>query len=1266
MNTPSVPLWTITLFGSLAAVPQGQGQNKTITRFRTQKFGALLGFLACHVHTVHSRESLFTLLWPEMTEKAGRNNLSVALSSLRNQLEPPGTPGGTVLLADRFHVGLNPASVTTDVAHFEEALEQAGATSSTIERGQCLSRAIDLYRGPLLRGYDEEWIAGERERLGGLFFGALGQRIDNLEADGDLSSALSLARKAAAADPLREEGQTHLIRLLAAMGQPHQALRQFRDFERLLEDQAGDEPSEPLWSLIRQIEGEAGLGSAPSRADRTDRTDRTRSAAALVPSIPSDTVTEPGSDSRVDRVTLTFLLMEIIEDSTARRARGNPVRSTLTALETYRRLVREAAARHGSADVTEAGESLTATFTNAGAALSCAIAAQQALQSPGRLTGTDPLRVRMALHTADVEGTPGTQGTPGTLRERVLHRVSRMLTAAHAGQVLLSETAASLVRENLNEDSRENARAVYLIDLGMHRLHDVPGPEHLFQVNYPHMDPAEFPPLAAQPGCEPNMPTTVTRFFGRGREIAEMTQLLRDPRIPLVTITGPGGTGKTRLALEAAGQMAGYFGGAVFFVPLAGIGDPALIPGAVLEALRLPPSPQREPLDQAVEALAKQPALLVLDNLEHLLAGDAAGSIDGARKMVEALLSRVATLTLLVTSRQVLGLPIGREFALSPLPTPSRTEGTEGRTPEELSRFDSVALFLDRAQSPKPDFQITDHNALAISDLCDRLDGIPLAIELAAARALVLTPAQMLAQLDHRFEFLRSSRRGVDDRLRTLGGAIDWSYNLLSPDLQRFFARLSVFRGGWTAEAAEAVCKEPAGDAAVSAFAVDCLAQLCQCSLVLAEATQSGTRFRMLETLREYAEEQLLAGERLPERAQIKMADVRRRHQAFYLGLAEQAEAELSGDRQTFWMERLETEHENLRAALQWALEDQPEQALRLAGALSRFWEMHGHFTEGRVWLREALKKDVPPASIARAKVLCGAGKFAFLQGDFAAAQTLLEEGLVCGRAAGASTSIALALLHLGLVASYQDNFSLANTLLEESLEVQRALGNKSGVAQALLQMAMVASCQLDFPLSNARYEESLSLLRELGDQSNLALALYYYAENIVAFRRDYLSAAPLYDESLAISQAINQSSTTAYVLWAQGNMACDQSDFASARRLYRQSCTMLGQLGHEWGLIYLVEAHGYLAIAQHEKELQPANQAVRAAHLFGAAEALRESRSAPLLPPYQARHQNYIQAVQGALKEDVFAVEWSHGRTLELEHAVTYALEEREEREQR
>ena len=637
MHTQSVPAWTITLLGGLEAVPQGQ--SRTITRFRTHKYGALLGYLAYHISAVHSRDMVIALLWSEMSEKAGRNNLSVALSSLRNQLEPPGTPTGSIIVADRFHIGLNAASVTTDAARFEEALGLAKETGSAIKRGQCLSRAIDLYHGPLLKGYEEEWIAGERERLAGLFFGALGQRIRDLEADGDLLSALAQARKAVTADPLREEGRTHLIRLLAAAGEPDQALRQFREFKRLLKKDVGDEPSAPLWDLIRRIETKEGIASHSGAA-------LSRSKPVLTKSRVIGTGVDIDETRVGSQATLTFLMVEI----TDRKHRGGGTSPLHSPLEVCRHIVREALSRHEIVEASEsgeAGEAFTAAFTHAGAALSCAVRVQRDLQAYPWQLGTKPLRIRMALHTGDAEVK---SGSARPLRDQAVHRTSHMLTAAHGGQILLSEATTCLVRGNLNQGTPSNEDEISLTDMGIHRLPDVWGAEHLFQVNYPGMDPAEFPPLVAEPGCDPNLPTAVTRFFGRRREIAELMQMLRGAPWPLVTLTGAGGTGKTRLASETAQQLVTHFGGAVFFVPLAGIADPALIPDAILSVLRLPRSPQRDPLDQAVETLAKQPTLLVLDNLEHL--------IDGGTKIVEALLSRLVTLKVLVTSRQALDLPL--------------------------------------------------------------------------------------------------------------------------------------------------------------------------------------------------------------------------------------------------------------------------------------------------------------------------------------------------------------------------------------------------------------------------------------------------------------------------------------------------------------------------------------------------------------------------------------------------------------------------------
>ena len=684
MNEP----WRVTLLGSLRA----EQNDHVIHRFYTYKIGALFAFLACYRQQAHSRDALIEMLWPESDLKPGRASLSTALSSLRNQFEPPGTPAHSVLRADRFSIGLNPDVVVTDVAEFENAVRAAAKAGSATERVQHLSDAVERYEGRLLPGYYEEWITGEQERLSGLFFGTLGRLLPLLEAAGELDAAIAHARKAVAVEPLREEGHGHLIRLLAASGQPGAALRQFKEWERLLDEEMGDEPSAPLRALARQVEKQSGL-SAPPLAAPVSRPPKPVPAPTAVAGMPA---------------TLTFLMTDI-EGSTRQWERaGEAFRQ---ALGTHHSLLRTAFARHGGQEIKEAGDSFLVAFPGARQALACAVAGQQALVGQAWPEGVGPLKVRMALHTGDVE-----QSADGEYHGLVLHRASRMLTAAHGGQVLVAEVTAGLVRRELGEEVR-------LTDLGIYRLRDVPAPERLFQVEYPGMATGGFAPLAAEAGHQANLPLQFTRFFGRGREIAELTALLQLPETRLVTLSGPGGTGKTRLALQVAERLTQPLSGAVWFAPLADIADPSLIVDTILSSLRVPRVPQREPLDQVVEALAKQPCLLVLDNFEHL--------VEGGTTTIQELLARVPDLTVLVTSRQLLSLSGEQEFALKPLPTP----GGSADTPERLSTYDSVRLFIDRAQTSRPDFQITNANAPAVAELCDRLEGIPLALELAAARA---------------------------------------------------------------------------------------------------------------------------------------------------------------------------------------------------------------------------------------------------------------------------------------------------------------------------------------------------------------------------------------------------------------------------------------------------------------------------------------------------------------------------------------------------
>jgi class 3 adenylate cyclase len=526
MNEP----WKVTLLGG--GLRAERGQEHRITRFYTYKYGALLAYLAYYRERALPREVLIEMLWPETGEKQGRNSLSQALSSLRHQLEPPGTPASAVLRADRFSVSVNPAALTTDVAEFEREITAAATASggSAAGRREHLTRAVASYRGRLLPGYYEDWILGEQERLSGLFFDAAGRLIGDLEEAGDLPAALACARQAVAADPLREEGEQHLIRLLAGTGQPGAALRQFREFERLLLEDTGDEPSPALRALIRQVEEQAG--DAPTLAAPA----LSSPGAVVRPAKPSPVL--PGGGSGV--ATVTFLLTDI-EGSTGRwEQTGEAFRP---ALERHHALLREEFARWDGQEVKEAGDGFLVAFAGAGKALACAVACQTALVRERWPEATGPLSVRMALHTGDVE-----TNEAGEYHGLSLHRASRILGAGHGGQILVSEATAALVRRDVGEDTR-------LTDLGVFRLRDVPTPERLFQVEYPEQARPDYPALRAEAGQGNTLPLQFTRFFGREQEVSTLRERLLDPAVRLLTVTGPGGTGKTRLSLAVAERL---------------------------------------------------------------------------------------------------------------------------------------------------------------------------------------------------------------------------------------------------------------------------------------------------------------------------------------------------------------------------------------------------------------------------------------------------------------------------------------------------------------------------------------------------------------------------------------------------------------------------------------------------------------------------------------------------------------------------------------
>ncbi len=874
-------VWRIELLGCFQAT---QGRQ-TISRFATAKTAALLAYLALFPRSVHPREELVDLFWPDSDLDAGRNSLKQALASLRRQLEPPGTPSGSVLITDRMSVRLNPVMATADVAEFEAALKSAEKTTDVHRRLSLLATALELYRGELLPGFYDEWALTERERLAELSVEALGERR----------------------------------------------------------------------RLSRQVQAQS-------------RPDEPRPAAP-----------ESGASPE-----------------------ANDVR---------------------------------------------------------------------------------------------------------------------------------------------------------------------------------RLPWQMTRFCGREPDLGRLETWLQDGQTRLITLTGTGGIGKTRLALEIARRSLPLFHSRVCFAPLADLSDAKLMPTVLLDALDLNPNAGHDPWEQITEALAGNcRTLIVLDNMEQIA--------DAGALQVARLLAASPGLICLVTSRQRLELAGEREYPLPPLPLPGESD-----TPEALLSVPSVQVFVGRAQAARADFALTVRNADAVGRLCRHLEGIPLALELAAAWIQVLSPAQILTRLQERFSTLVSRRKDAPERHQRLWATVGWSYDLLLEDLQSFWSRLAVFRGGWTVESAEAVCDEPK--------ALYLLTQLRARSLLLTEDSEDGTRFRLLDTLREFAWAQL---------SEAEQQETARRHADFFGSLAAQAKPGMVGPEQAVWLDRLDQESDNLRAALAWGIAHDGRAALATADSLFRFWNVRGRFAEGRQFLEAALAA-APEADVALQSSACtSAATFALDGGDAAAAWALNQQALTLAERQPDRRRVSSALFHLARVAQQTGDLAQAQALFQQSYEIDLALGDRRGSGLTLNSLGRVAFARKDYAAARAFYEQSLKIKRESGDIHAIANTL----GNL-------------------------------------GTVAHETGDFAQAAAIYRECLALQIEIEDHLGIAFTLLNLSDIAAQRQEWE--------RAATLCGAMEAVQEGVWAALSAEESDAHRQSLDKARAALGEEAYRKAWSAGNTRTLEQAVAFAL---------
>jgi len=869
--------------------------------------------------------------------------------------------------------------------------------------------------------------------------------------------------------------------------------------------------------------------------------------------------------------TVTFLFTDIEGSTRLLRRLGTRYAAVL---DDHQAIIRQAVADAGGTEVDTQGDSFFVAFATPSQAVRAAIAAQRALL---RHPWPDEVEVgvRMGVHTGEAVL------TDGRYVGFDVHRAARIAAAAHGGQIVLSEAARGVVERRLPEN-------VHVRNLGRHRLKDLPLPEQVFQLVVPGL-PVVFPPLRSLETQLTNLPAQVTSFVGRRRETDQARRLLRRTR--LLTFTGPGGTGKTRLALEVAGRVLSDYPDGVFFVPLAAVADPSLVPAAVAAAVGLPTGAgppagtQASVVDTLHEYLAGRKLLLVLDNFEHLMA---------AAPVVEGLLQAGPRFKVLVTSRARLHVSGEQELPVAPLETP---EPVAGAGVGDLARYDALALFEQRARAADPGLPVTDDTVATMAKICARLDGLPLAIELAAARLNVLTPELLLERLERALPLLTAGPRDAPARQRTLRDTVSWSHDLLDGVDRVVFRRLSVFSGGCTLDAAEAVVGT--GDVNV----LDGISSLVAKSLVRRTAGSSGgPRFRMLETIREYAYERLVESGEAPE--------VERRHARFYLQQVAGADAQPWQVTRPGPAAGAEWDLDNLRAALERSIRaGDAETGLGIASSMWRCWQQRGQLEEGRRWTSRLLAlPGAAPRTLWRARGLCASAGMAYWQGDYGPARLHYEEALSICRELDDRRGAAEALQSLAYLAGIRGDHPEAFTLHRQSSTISRELGDLGSVAYDCVGEGMVHNVEGDFEAARERFEEARSLFEQVGDSYGLAS-----------------------------------------VLCLLSRLAAEQGDVDGATASWCQAFELLRELGDSSGIIIALSDLCAIQLAAGRPEA--------AVRLAGAAQGLgRELKVRP--PTALTRPLDPRLAARTRIGEAAVRAAWDAGAAMTLDQAIDYALE--------
>jgi predicted ATPase/class 3 adenylate cyclase len=955
--------------------------------------------------------------------------------------------------------------------------------------------------------------------------------------------------------------------------------------------------------------------------------------AALAASAVSPLSTDPGGSTTpivaLPSGTVTFLFTDL--EGSTRLLQQLGTERYAQALASVRRLLRAACAQRQGHEVDVTGDGSFFAFAHAPAAVAAAAQAQRALAAH-KWPAEARVLMRMGLHT----GTAQVAGDHYIGLD--VHRAARIAAAGHGGQTLLSWATCALAEAELLD-------GVTLRDLGAHRLKDLRRAERLYQLVLSDL-PNDFPPLNSLDAHPQNLPIQLTSFVGREREVAELKPLLVSSR--LLTLTGPGGIGKTRLALRLAVEELESFAAGVWLVELAPLTDPALLPHTVAATLGVQEQLGRPILDALRDFVRAKALLLLLDNCEHLVAACAS--------LAETLLRAAPGLRILASSRETLGIAGETAYRVPSLPVPDLAQTAQPLDLESVAHNDCVRLFVERATAAHSTFRLTTTNAPAIAEISQRLDGIPLALELAAARTRVVPPDQIAARLDDRFRLLTGGSRTALPRHQTLLALIEWSHELLTEPERVLLRRLSVFAGSWSLDAAQAV-----GGDALGAETLETLVHLAEKSLVDVDEDSEAAegRYHLLETIRQYARDKLLASG--------ESEQVRDRHLAYCIHFAEEAEPHLRRTEQLAWLEHIEREHDNLRAALGWALESgQQESALRLAGALAYFWESRGYVSEGYKWLDEALARSdreqseraamgessslTSAETARRAKALVGSGmvRFAMLS-DPAAARRSIEAGFRLWRELGDKWGMAVALGLMGLMLAMEGDVQTSLARVEEGVALAREVEDRWPLAMCLIRLGDHRK-RTDLAAARQALEEGVALARRLGDRSVLSEGLRELGE-LYAMEGDLTAAVRVGEEALAEARAIG---STVYSFIALGQLAfysCLQNDPAQAKKYCFEAWALGREMGSQMAAGFVLGSFGVAACFGGQL-----GQGVRLVAAFDAFARQRGMKFNVGNDPTSLVIRQAVEMARAQLGAAAFETAWAEGERMTLEQALALA----------